>query len=263
DPNVVLTANGTSQPPPSIVIQAPIVNFGDNTSIITDKNTGTAISFQTNGDDILRPLTLNFQGTTTILAGGGTGKSRVQISLGSGPSALTQILTLQSVDENGVASTDTHNLLSNAPFLINIPNGTFVDNHIAFTTSTPKPEASSGIGNLAAITITSGTPGFGSTGDLILTGTSGPISVTGSGGPTILIQSRGANSFVNINSSYTFNAGSGGEVQIRKLNVINDDPTGGIKLADGVTLTVSGGSALKFVGPTVQFGSLSLVETSG
>src|SRR5262249_55221603 len=143
--NVTVTSNINGAPVNPIAaleIDAPVMNFGDNTTLVTNKNVGSGMNFGSGGSSVLRPLTMNLQGTTHILVGDGTGKSRVNVLLANGTLPSTQTLTLQSVDQNGSPSTDTHNLVSNAPFLINLPNGTFVDNHVAFTTSTPKPNTS-------------------------------------------------------------------------------------------------------------------------
>src|SRR4030095_1094203 len=199
-------------------------------------------------------ITFNFQGTTNISAGDGTGKSRVMVT-----SNMAQIVTFQSVDQNGVASADVHNLLLNAPLVVRIPNAnsTFVNNNLAITTSSPQPDPLSGINPLAAVTI------LAPNGSMTLAGNPAPITVTGGGNPTILIQSRGPNSFVNISSSYTFNAGPTGEVVFRKLNILNNDPTGSINLADASTLTASGGSGLRFIAPLLNLGANSSVITSG
>src|SRR5262249_51384571 len=158
----------------------------------------------------------------------------------------------QSVDASNqplIDPTNSHTLFSNTALVMNVPNGTFVDNYVAITTSAPRPDPTkSGLDLGNTLTIYGGNPVGNTVGNITLAGTPGPITVTGGNdpvtglGPVILIQSRGIGSSVNIDSNYSFGAGSSGEIDLRVLRDVTFNASGCscIQLADNTTLSSGG-----------------------
>src|SRR5262249_54309366 len=229
----------------TMTVVAPRISLFDSASIVSAINKGTAITLEGN-PLVASPFTLNLQGTVNLTAGDGTGKSRILLLRGAlGGSGLT--FTLQSVDQYGVASSATATLQSNAPLAMISNNGVFVDNNVAITTSSPRADPASQLNLGNTITIRGGSTTQGD-GSLTLEGTPGAITVTGGGNPIILIEASGPGASVNLTSSYTFGAGSTGEVDVRRLSgVLTPDATGSINLAANTTLTITGGSTLRLI----------------
>src|SRR5262249_5771360 len=242
-----------------ILVSAPVISLFDNTTIFSTLTQGTSII------RLAYPgMTVNVQGTTNLLTGDGTpnGNTRIELIMATASAIVDgQTLMLQSVDQTGTTSRNVPTINTKSTTFLNTPNGTLWDNYVGVTTSAPRagPLSGAALGN--TLTIRGGGTAAGN-GSLTLKGTPGPITATNSTGhPIILLDFQGANSSLNVTSSYTFNAGPSGEVDLVKRT---NEVTGGINILDGVTVTVNGASTMRIIAPSLNLGNnSSLVNTAG
>jgi hypothetical protein len=246
--NTINLAAGTTQTALNengIKLEAEVLNIGAGASIVSTRTSGKGICLSW----IYGPtMTINLPANSAasfITSGAGieahaTDLLSIQVTGGSGTSTLIldgSEFCMMVEGSISIGAGVTLDATGDICAELNGPTNTFTNNGTITTSA-----ANGSIEILGH--------------NLTLAGNPQPISVTGGGAAFIMVNGYGG---LTINGSYTFDAGSGGNVQISAS-------TGSIAVAANQTLSIAGGSTLLLNTPalTLNDGSLiSVVKSSG
>ena len=243
--NKTLTVNSGA----GLSISGPALVFGDAAQINAVGNLIVTIGAGAVLSDLTFSLPSN--GSATIHTTGGT--IGITATAGRNLSYST-----------GASSTSTLNLLGGAVTTTTTGVSTIIGTGVTLTAdSNLTMNVNGGTFNDSGTINTSNgsTISILSTSSLTMTGTTpGAISVTGGTPGQILVTagSGGASNPLNVNTSFTFNPGSGGI-----FKMISAASTGSISLANSTTQTIQGGGAVEFGTPSFTFGLSTAITATG